>query len=164
MAARTSAAMAAPERAFVITRLLDAPRDLVFEAWTRPEHMVRWWGPRDFTVPACEVDFRPGGAFRVCIRSPDGSDYWIRGVYCRIVAPEHLDFTCEADDAKGNLFAAEFITVTLAEYGSKTKLTLHIRIEWPADAPAMLGRMEASWNQSLDRLAAHASHTRGAGK
>ena len=164
MAARTSAAMASRERAFVITRLLDAPRELVFEAWTRPEHMVRWWGPRDFTVPTCEVDFRPGGAFRVCIRSPDASEYWIRGTYCRIAAPEHIDFTCEADDASGNLFATEFITVNLAEQGGKTKLTLHIRIEWPAATPDLLGRMERSWNQSLDRLAAHASRPRGSAK
>ena len=156
--------MASLRRAFVVTRVLDAPRDLVFEAWTRPEHLVHWWGPTDYTVTTCEVDFRPGGTYRLCVRSPDGKDYQVRGVYCSIAAPEHLDFTCEADDAQGNLFAIEFITVSLGEHGGKTKLTLHIRVEWPSVAPALLGRMEESWNQSLDRLAVHAVRARTTGK
>ncbi len=164
MAARTSAAMASPERAFVITRLLDAPRELVFQAWTRPEHLMRWWGPADFTVTTCEVDFRAGGSYRFCIRSPDGKDFWLRGAYCRIAAPERLDFTCEVDDENGNLYAEEFITVTLAEHAGQTKLTLHIRIAWPAAEAAMLDRMKASWNRSLDRLATHAARGRNAAK
>ena len=70
MAARTSAASQAAERELVITRVLDAPRSLVFKAWTEPEHFVRWWGPNGFTTPYCKMDVRPGGVFHYCMRSP----------------------------------------------------------------------------------------------
>ena len=164
MAARASAAVACGERELIITRLLDAPRDLVFQAWTRPDYLVRWWGPADFSVTACEIDFRAGGAWRTCLRSPDGRDFWLHGVYRRIVAPERLDFTCEADDERGNLRVEELITVLLAEQGGKTKLTLHIHFGWLAADVATLDPMEASWNQSLDRLAAHALRGRSTAK
>ena len=62
------------ERTLVITRVFDAPRPLVFKAWTQPEHIVRWWGPKGFTLTACEMDFRPGGAFRFSMRSPEGTE------------------------------------------------------------------------------------------
>jgi uncharacterized protein YndB with AHSA1/START domain len=156
--------MAWGERDLVITRLLDAPRDLVFQAWTRPDHLVRWWGPAGFTLTACEVDFRVGGAWRTCLRSPDGRDFWLRGIYRRIVAPERLDFSCEVGDENGNLRAEELISVLLGEQGGKTKLTLHIRFGWLAADVETLAPMEASWSQSLDRLAAHAVRGRGTAK
>src|SRR6202007_439781 len=69
------------ERTVAITRLFDAPRERVFAAWTQPEHLARWFGPMRFTVPSCEIDPRPGGVFRVCVRSPKGHDFWVRGVF-----------------------------------------------------------------------------------
>jgi len=76
------------ERIVVITRVFNAPRSRVFAAWTEAEHLARWFGPKRFTVPSCETDPRPGGAFRVCMRSPEGRDFWVRGVFRQFVAPE----------------------------------------------------------------------------
>jgi uncharacterized protein YndB with AHSA1/START domain len=76
-----------------ITRVFDAPRELVFEVWTKPEHQVHWMGPKDFTVPSCEIDFRVGGAYRTCIVERTGVEYWMRGVYREIVVPEKLVFS-----------------------------------------------------------------------
>ena len=71
-----------------ITRIFDAPRELVFRAWTEPDRAVRWWGPRGFTTAHCEMDLRPGGGYRVCMRSPEGTEHWQRGVCREVVAPE----------------------------------------------------------------------------
>ena len=89
MAAGSSAAAeAAEQRVLVITRIFDAPPHLVFKAWTEPERLVRWWGPRGFTLTSCELDFRPGGRFRFCMRSSEGTDYRSEGVYREIVEPD----------------------------------------------------------------------------
>lgn len=85
----------------VLTCVLDAPRPLVFTVWSRPEHLVRWWGPNDFTLPHCEQDFRPGGAYKFCMRSPAGEDYWVSGVYREIVEPERIVFTWERPEQNG---------------------------------------------------------------
>jgi uncharacterized protein YndB with AHSA1/START domain len=74
--AKASAPASAVKREVVITRVFDAPRGLVFKAWTDPEHMARWWGPKGFTNPICELDARVGGAWRIVMRSPAGSAYW----------------------------------------------------------------------------------------
>ena len=100
MAAMTDAAIPA-ERELVITRVLDAPRSLVFKVWTEPEHLVRWWGPKDFTAPSLEMDVRPGGAWRACIRSAEGTDYWMQGVYREVVEPVHHSFS-SASAKSGN--------------------------------------------------------------
>ena len=81
------------ENVLVLTRLIDAPRGLVFSVWTQPEHLTRWWGPNQFTLPHCEGDFREGGAYKFCMRAPDGSDHWVWGTYEEIVPPSRLVFT-----------------------------------------------------------------------
>src|ERR1700758_5407923 len=75
------------QRTVDITRVFDAPRERVFAAWTKAEHLARWFGPKGFTVPSCEADPRPGGAFCLVMRSPDGKDYRVRGNYREVVAP-----------------------------------------------------------------------------
>jgi uncharacterized protein YndB with AHSA1/START domain len=157
MSAKSSAAAGVfGEREVIITRIFDAPRELVFKAWTDPEHMIRWWGPHRFTNPVCEMDVRLGGAWHIVMRGPNGVDYPCRGVYREIVAPERLVFTNNAEDAAGNLLLEGFTTVTFEEYGGKTKLTLQTRaVGLVPDAPAMLAGMEAGWTQSLERLDAH---------
>ena len=100
--ARTNATANVAEREVVITRVFDAPRSLVFKAWTDPEHMARWWGPRGFTNPICELDARVGGAWRIVMRSPAGIEYPCGGVYREIVEPERLVFTNIATDNEGN--------------------------------------------------------------
>lgn len=142
------------EREVVITRIFDAPRALVFKAWTDPEHLKRWWGPKMFTNPVCEVDARVGGAWRIVMRGPDGVDYPCGGVYREIVEPERLVFTNIATDNDGNPILDGLTTVTFEEQGGKTKLTLTTRAVALVDyAAAYLQGMEAGWTQSLESLA-----------
>jgi uncharacterized protein YndB with AHSA1/START domain len=141
------------EREIVITRVIDAPRQLVFRAWTDPKIMARWFGPRGFSNPVCELDVRVGGAWRIVMRGPDGTEYPCGGVYQVIVKPERLAFTNNALDNEGKIILKGFTTVTFAEYGAKTKLTLQARaVAMVEYAVTYLGGMEAGWTQSLECL------------
>jgi uncharacterized protein YndB with AHSA1/START domain len=142
-------------RELVLTRIIDAPRELVFKAWTDPQHLAQWWGPQHFTNPVCEVDLRPGGALRIDMRGPDGSIYPLEGVFREVVVPERLVFTNNALDATGQPMIEGLTTVTFAEHEGKTLLTVHDLISQatPEAADALAG-MDEGWNQSLDRLAA----------
>lgn len=150
------------QKVLVITRVFDAPRELVFKAWTDPELMAQWWGPKDFTTPACKIDLRVGGKYLFCMRSPDGQDYWGTGVYREIVPPERLVYTDSFADAEGNVvpathygMSADFpmeleVTVTFEEYEGKTTMTLrHVGIP----AGEMSDLTGAGWNESFDKLA-----------
>ncbi len=151
-----SAATISAERALVITRLIDAPRALVFKAWTDATHLAQWWGPSGFTNPVCELDVRPGGAIRIVMRAPDGAEYPMTGVFREIVEPERLVFTNVAVDAHGKPLLDGLTTVTFAEHDNRTTLTLQTRaIALVAEAARFLEGMEAGWTQSLERLAAH---------
>jgi uncharacterized protein YndB with AHSA1/START domain len=125
MAAASSPAVGSADRQLVVTRLIDAPRRLVFRAWTAPEQVSRWWGPQGFVTTHCDMDIRPGGAFRCCMRSPEGTDYWKRGVYREIVEAERIVFTFAWEDADGTPGRELLTTVTFADEGAKTRLTLH---------------------------------------
>jgi uncharacterized protein YndB with AHSA1/START domain len=149
----------------VITRVLDAPRGLVFEAWTEPEHVKRWWGPNGFTTPVVRIDLRPGGVWHNCMRSPDGRDYWSRGVYREIVKPERIVTTDSFADAEGNRVepteygmsaswpSEALLTVTFDEHDGRTRLTLRHAV---GGAPAPEREMcQQGWSESLDRLAGY---------
>ena len=125
MAAASSPAVGSADRELVVTRLIDAPRRLVFRAWTEPEQVSRWWGPQGFVTTHCDMDIRPGGAFRCCMRSPEGTDYWKRGVYREIVEAERIAFTFAWEDADGKPGHELLTTVTFADEGAGTRLTLH---------------------------------------
>ncbi len=141
-------------RELVITRIFDAPRQVVFKAWTDPGRLKHWWGPKGFTNPVCEVDPRPGGAIRIHMRGPDGAIYPMTGVYQEIVEPERLVFLSSALDGQGNPLFEVLTTVTFAEHGGKTKLTMHASVtKTTAEAARHIAGMEQGWNQSLDRLA-----------
>jgi uncharacterized protein YndB with AHSA1/START domain len=140
----------------VLTRVLDAPRELVFTAWTDPKRVAEWWGPRGFTNPVCELDVRPGGAILIHMRGPDGTVYPMTGVYQEVVEPERIVFTSAALDAAGNPMFELLTTVTFAEQGGKTKQILRARvIESTAQAAPYLAGMEAGWTQSLERLVSY---------
>jgi uncharacterized protein YndB with AHSA1/START domain len=144
------------ERAIAITRIFDAPRSRVFAAWTDAEHLAHWFGPKSFTVPSCETDPRPGGAFRVCMRSPQGDDYWVRGVFREFVAPERLVIACIAEGEGGFARLEEVIEVTLAEHDGKTRVTLNVTASGATDeAAAILEGMPKTWAKTVDRLDRH---------
>ena len=135
------------------TRVYDEPRERVFAAWTSAEHLAHWFGPRGFTIHSCEADARPGGVFRLCMRSPEGVDYWVRGSYREVAAPERVVIHCTADDAKGVQRLEETITVSLAAEGGKTRLTLHATAAGAGpEAAKMLQGMEQGWGETLERL------------
>jgi len=147
--------MFAPRNELTITRVFDAPREMVFRAWTDPKQLQRWWGPKDFTNPVCEVDVRQGGAIRIHMRAPDGKVYPMIGRYVEVVEPERLVFLSSALDASGDPLFEILNVVTFAEEGDgKTKLTLHAKVSGakPEATPHLAG-MEIGWNMSLDRLA-----------
>jgi uncharacterized protein YndB with AHSA1/START domain len=123
-------------RGSVVARVFDAPRELVFKAWTDPQRLKRWWGPRGFTTPVCDIDLRPGGVFFHCMRSPEGRDFWGRGVYREVVVPELLVFTLSFADAEGNVVPAthyglspdwpleRLMTVTFEELAGATRVAV----------------------------------------
>jgi uncharacterized protein YndB with AHSA1/START domain len=112
------------ERTLVLSRVFDAPRALVFKVWTQPEHLARWWGPRDYTVISYKADVRVDGAFRFGVRSPENTEHWAHGTYREIVPPERLVFTTAWEYPDGSPKHETVVTLTFAEQGEKTKLTL----------------------------------------
>jgi uncharacterized protein YndB with AHSA1/START domain len=146
---------AAERQELVLERVFDAPRELVFKAWTDPKHVAQWWSPKGFTNPVCELDPRPGGAILIHMRAPDGVIYPMHGVFHEVTPPERLVMTTTAvEDESGNPGLEMLNTVTFAEHNGKTKLTLRATVvrSTPAAAGA-LGGMREGWSQSLDRLA-----------
>ena len=154
---------------FEISRVYDAPRARVWQAWTEPSRLKHWWGPRGFTVHTCKVDLRPGGTFLYGMKAPDGGDVWGKFVYREIKAPERLVFVVSFSDPQGGVTRhpsspdwPEYIlsTVTFSELSGKTKVT----VNWiPHEASAAerkvfeAGRpsMTQGWGGTLDQLEAY---------
>lgn len=149
------------DRELVVTRIVDAPRELVFKAWTEPERLMRWFAPKGFTTPFCTVDLRVGGIFHYCMRSPEGRDIWGIGVYREIVRPERIVYTDTFANAEGNpVLPAHYgmsaghpsetlVTVAFAEYEGKTKLTLRHSIP---ESVAERDATQQGWAEMFDRL------------
>jgi uncharacterized protein YndB with AHSA1/START domain len=150
MAARTNAANAPAERELVVERVFDAPRRLVFRLWTQPEHAARWWAPQGFTTLLCQMDVRPGGTWRRRMRSPEGTVHVKRGVYREVVEPELLVFTYADEDADGRPGHETLVTVSFAEAGGKTTLTLH---QAAFDTAAARDAHRGGWTSCLERFA-----------
>ncbi len=151
-------------RDLVITRTFHAPRELVFKAWSDPEMVKHWWGPKNFTAPFVQMDFRVGGTYLFCMRSREGEDFWSTGTFREIVPPERIVYTDSFADEKGNKVPASYykmtgewplemvVTLTFEELeAGKTKFTLR-----HAGIPAgqMSDMTNAGWNESLDKLEA----------
>lgn len=146
-----------------ITRIFDAPRELVWKAWTQPELVTRWWGPKGYTSPIAKIDFRVGGKYLYAMRSPDGKDIWSTGVYREIVPPERFVATDSFADEKGNVVAAShygmtgewpeelLVNVSFEDQKGRTKLTLIHEGMPPGE---MIEMAKAGWNESFDKLAA----------
>jgi uncharacterized protein YndB with AHSA1/START domain len=143
-----------PDAEVVLTRVFDAPRDLVWKAWTDPKQLAQWWGPKDFTNPVCEIDVRRGGKILIHMRAPDGTVYPMTGVFHEIEAPRRLVFSDAALDKNGKVLLEGFTVVTFEQQGSKTKLTVEsIAMALVPGAADMVKGMDEGWAQSLDRLA-----------
>jgi uncharacterized protein YndB with AHSA1/START domain len=135
------------ERELVIHRTFAAPRALVYEVWTRPEHIARWWGPADFTVPHYTMDARPGGGFRVCLRAPDGTDHWAEGTYRELAPPARLVFTWAWDRDQPRVETV--VTIDLADEGDRTHMTFrHGRFPSRSERD---GHNEG-WSECFDKL------------
>ncbi len=86
----------------IITRVFDAPRELVWKAWTESKYAMQWWGPKGFTAPVCEIDFRVGGKFHFCMRLPDGQEFWTGGEYHEIILYERIAFSMYFSNSNGD--------------------------------------------------------------
>jgi uncharacterized protein YndB with AHSA1/START domain len=150
----------------VVTRIIDAPIELVWKAWTDPEHVKRWWGPKDYTSPACKIDLREGGKYIFCMRAPieqGGQDSYTAGVYTKIVPMQRLEFTQGLSDKDGNPidpvqvgmppdFPKEIHTVILFKAkGEMTELTI---TEYGWTMSLMYVYSYAGMHQSIDKLSA----------
>jgi uncharacterized protein YndB with AHSA1/START domain len=149
------------EEVLVVTHVYDASRGLVFKAWTEPERVMRWWGPKGFTCPVCKIDLRPGGISFNCMRSPEGQEFWSQGVYREIVGPFRIVSTDTFADEKGNPVSPEqygmssdrpaeaIVEVTFTEHVGKTRVTVR-------HSPLPQGRerdmCQQGWNESLEKL------------
>ena len=150
------------DQTLVLTRVFDAPRIQVFNAWTQPEQMKQWWGPKGFTCPVCKIDLHPGGQYLNCMRSPEGKDYWSKGIYQEIEEPQKIVCTDSFADEKGNFVSPEdygmssdwpreaLVIVIFTEHAGKTRLMLQ-------HAPIKPGRecdmCQQGWSESLEKLA-----------
>jgi uncharacterized protein YndB with AHSA1/START domain len=147
------------DREIVLTRVFDAPRDLVFEAHTSCEHMSRWWGPRRYEVSSCEMDFRPGGAWRIVHRGADGTEHGFRGEFREIVRPERIVWTFEYEGMPGHVSVD---TLTLQERDGKTSLTATSVFDSVEDRDGMLqSGMQEGAAETWDRLAEYLELLKG---
>jgi uncharacterized protein YndB with AHSA1/START domain len=152
----------------VITRIFNAPRERVWEVWTKPEHLKKWWGPKDFTAPHIKTDFRVGGKFLYCMRGAAGTEFdkdmWSGGTFKEIVPMQKIVATDHFADEHGNMVSPKdygmpgewpgdemLVTVTFEDAGEgKTKMTL-VHKGHPADIADMAN---TGWNESLDKFEA----------
>ncbi len=150
MAEQTTAAEVV-ERTLVITRVFDAPIELVWKAWADPDHMVRWIGPEGFTGKIEKMDAHAGGSYRFQMRDPDGGDHWAQGVYREIVERERIVYTwCWADAAGKPTSPETLLTVTFRALGRKTELTLNQAVFESVNARDL---HRGGWSSSFDKLA-----------
>ncbi|MEC5387424.1 SRPBCC domain-containing protein [Uliginosibacterium sp. H3] len=144
-----------PVQELRITRFFDAPRELVFEVWSKAEHQVHWMGPTDFTVPSCEIDFRVGGRYRTCIVEPTGVEYWIRGEYREIVAPARLVFTF-AWEEEGERGMETLVTLQFFDEGDGTRSRTRMEfLQTPFQSLAERDGHDTGWTQCFERLRAY---------
>ena len=118
------------EQEVIVQRQFTAPRTLLFQVFTRAEHLVRWWAPPPYTVPVCTIDLRPGGIWHYCLRSPEGHDQWARAVYREIVPPEKLVYTTTFADEHANPIEGmpeHLTTVIFMEEAGKTSVTARVQ-------------------------------------
>jgi uncharacterized protein YndB with AHSA1/START domain len=142
-----------------MTRVFDAPRELVFKAWTDPKMMAKWWGPKGVTNPTCEIDAKVGGKIRIVmlagkeLGSLAGQRWPMKGIFKEVKPPERLVFVNQAIDEDDNILIDGLTTVTFEEENGKTKMTMNtIAKAISPSAPKMIEGMKMGWSQSFDKL------------
>jgi uncharacterized protein YndB with AHSA1/START domain len=137
------------DRVLTITRLFDAPRALVWKAWTDPKHLMSWWGPRNYPAEQVEADVRVGGRWRHGLRSTEGGPgLWHHGVFREVAPPERLVFTF-AWDEEGERGIENVVTVTFADQGDKTLMTMR---QEPFQSSEERDGHQGGWGSAFDRL------------
>jgi uncharacterized protein YndB with AHSA1/START domain len=161
------------EQDFTITREFDAPRELVFKAWTDCDHFTHWFAPEGFSTPHCRIDPRPGGAWTSAMRSPEGNDFWSSGTIVEIESPSRIVVDEGFSDEQGNRVSAqeygmsddmpseERMTVTLEEEDGRTTMTVRQGI--PADVAERNGAPQG-WRETLDKLDAYLAELQRGGE
>lgn len=142
-----------PNRTLTLNRLIDAPIENVFALWIEARHLAKWFAPKDFTVPFCEVDAKVGGEIKLDMLGPDGTRYPMRSVFVELVPNERI-VTRNQSTIRGRKASLEVVnTITFRAEGGKTRLTVHaevLRVD-PGMELSVAG-MEVGWNQTLDKL------------
>lgn len=146
------------EQEFVVERQFTAPRTLMFQIFTQPEHLKRWWAPRPYTIPVCTIDLQPGGIWHYCMRSPEGQDQWARSVYREIVPPEKLTYTTTFADEHANPIEGmpeHLTTLVFMEEAGKTSVTARIQFASAAALKVavgigMLQGMSMTWDYLVE--------------
>ena len=155
MTSKSTDAASTADREIVITRLLDAPRALVFKAWTDPKHITQWWGPNGFTNTIHSMDVRPGGTWRFIMHGPDGVDYPNRIVYSEVVEPDRLVYAHGSDQEND---PEQFhVIVTFDDENGKTRLTMRSLFGSAAQCDKVVNEYGAieGGKQTVNRLAQH---------
>ncbi|MDV6236709.1 SRPBCC domain-containing protein [Leptospira ellisii] len=156
-----------PPGELVLTRIFDAPRALVYKVWTEPKHVAQWFGPREYTNPVCEIDLRVGGKYRYVMRSPEGIDYPVTGVFLEIVENERIVHTDVVEEHPAewleflhqnlkdpeNTSTDSKVTVTFEDVGERTKVTIvtGFQSDEVRDVFRKMGMIEG-WTQSLEKF------------
>lgn len=147
------------DQEILIVRTFDAPRAVVWQMWTAAEHLRHWWGPEGWTLPVCELDFRPGGTWFYCMQGPDGMRACGKATYLEIDAPERIVYEDAFAGEDGNILEempVGQITVRFAEAGGKTTVTSAVRYPTKADRDKVIEMgMEVGFDQTMNRLEAY---------
>jgi uncharacterized protein YndB with AHSA1/START domain len=148
----------------VVSRTFPASRDLVFRAWSSAEHLKHWFCPESYSIPEARVEFRVGGDFQICMRSPSGQNHWTKGKYTEIVPNERLVLDLQAIDSENRpLFRAHTVaTFEDARGGTRLEVTQTYTL-YEAGAAAMIEGAPQGWSQTLDRLEREVARIRSAG-
>jgi uncharacterized protein YndB with AHSA1/START domain len=145
-----------------IERTFNAPRALLWQAWTNPEIIRRWWGPRSFTAPYIKIDPRVGGTYLYCIRSSEGKNYWTTGIYLEINEPARIVMTESFANETGEVVSAAYYgfnpdfpleSKLSIRFGEISRKTSKLRFTYHSVPVADIDKVAAAWNQSLDKIA-----------
>lgn len=149
-------ALASAEKVVVLTRMFEAPLHVVYEVWTRPAHIRRWWGPRGFTTLSCEFDVRPAGSWRVESLSPEGNRHTEVGVFREVVPRKRLVFTHAWEQQDGTRSRETLVSVAFTRHGNRTRVDFHQAV---FDSVQSRDGHEVGWSSAFELLSEYLAET-----